>query len=91
MNTDTDANEMNAKYDRIRKVLHSHCSEEEFHFLQCPQCGSKLMCRVNDDGKRFFVRCIIDSKHLAMHGKNEAPPVWFQQAPHSGWYGGSQE
>jgi hypothetical protein len=86
MDTNTDANEVNAKYDHIRNVLHSQCSEEEFRLLQCPQCGGKLMLRVNIDGKRFFVRCSQDSTHLAMHGKNEAPPMWFQQAPHTGWY-----
>jgi hypothetical protein len=55
--------------------------------LKCPQCGGGLILRINQDGKRFFVRCIDDSTHLAMHGKNETPPEWFEQVPHTGWYG----
>ncbi len=86
MDENIDANEVNAKYDLIRDVLHSDCSEEDFQHLSCPQCGGKLILRVNNDGKRFFVRCSHDSSHLAMHGKNETPPMWFQRVPHTGWY-----
>ena len=90
MNTNADNDFMNAKYDKIRDVLHSHCSEEEFDSLKCPQCSGELMLRVNHDGKRFFVRCADDSTHLAMHGKNESPPAWFKEMPHTGWYGAKQ-
>jgi hypothetical protein len=86
MDTTIDDSEMNVKYDRIREVLQLNCSEDDFRLLQCPQCGGKLMLRVNYDGKRFFVWCIDDTTHLAMHGANEAPPLWFRQAPRVGWY-----
>jgi hypothetical protein len=36
------------------------------------------------------VRCADDSTHLAMHGTNESPPAWFEQMPHTGWYGAKQ-
>jgi hypothetical protein len=90
-NSTTDANEMDAKYDRIREVLQSQCSEEEFRQLRCPQCGGEVTLRLNHDGRRFFVRCIADNSHLAMHGKNETPPQWFERMPHTGWYGASAE
>jgi hypothetical protein len=87
MVTNSDNELMNAKYDRIRDVLHSQCSEEDFRLLKCPQCGGKLTLQLNHDGMRFFVKCVDDSTHLAMHGKNETPPKWFEQVPKSGWYG----
>ncbi len=41
MDTNTDAYEADAKYDRIRDILHSHCTEDEFQRLACPQCVAK--------------------------------------------------
>jgi hypothetical protein len=87
---DTDNDRMNAKYDEIRDVLQSDCSEKDFRSLKCPQCGGELVLRVNHDGKRFFVRCADDSTHLAMHCENDSPPAWFEQMPHTGWYGTRQ-
>jgi hypothetical protein len=88
MTTNTDGS-MNDKYDKIRDALHSQCTKEDFLSLKCPVCGGDLILRVNLDGKRFFVRCTDDSTHLAMHGKNESPPTWFEEMPRTGWYGAS--
>ena len=90
MDANSDNDQLNAKYDRIREVLHSECSEEDFLSLKCPQCDGELTLQVNHDGKRFFVRCIDDNTHLAMHGTNETPPAWFDKMPQAGWYGTRQ-
>ena len=78
---------MEEAYEHVLAQLTAGCSEAEFEAMRCPRCDGRLTISVNPDGRTFFVRCIADSTHLAMHGESHTPPEWWQRRIKSlGWY-----
>ena len=73
-------------HDEIRRTLSIGGSEEELEAIHCPVCGGAVTFHVHPRRRMFFIRCVADTTHLAMHGVNTASPDWWEKyVEHAGW------
>jgi hypothetical protein len=77
---------MEDEYADIKSKLASGCSEEEFSQMRCPKCGAALTLSVRPKANTFFVRCMVNSIHLAMTGEGSERPSWWDRYTGTGWY-----
>ena len=77
---------MSMTHENILSALSKACMEEQFEGMVCPRCGSRLDLSVHPDMSKFFVRCMKDTTHLAMHGENHNSPAWWSKHIGGGWY-----
>jgi hypothetical protein len=73
-------------HEEIRQSLSGGCSEEELKAIHCPVCDCEVTFHVHARRRMFFIRCVVDTTHMAMHGVNPASPEWWQNyVDDGGW------
>jgi hypothetical protein len=77
---------MEEAFHKIKDVIASGCSEDEFKSLQCPRCFAALDLNVKEHTNIFHVWCIESSEHLSMYGRGLIVPEWWRKYWCGGWY-----